>query len=130
MESMRLSPQLVGFSVDNDGGMRMRLCGKKKENSEPLSLFQSTVAVAPSQVEERSRRLFGVKVFDCVSLRTVNHMQGRRSQSGGLCAREHATHSPDTGHIEVQARTTHTHTRSHTRIDTHICHMHSRTQSR
>lgn len=129
MESMRLSPQLVGFSVANDGGMRVRLCGKKKlKNPEPLSLFQSTAAVAPSQVEERSRRLFGVKVFDCVSLRTVNHMQGRRSQSGGLCAREHATHSPDTGHIEVQARTTHTHTFTHAYRHTHMPHAFTHTE--
>lgn len=116
-ESARLSSQVVGFwSITAEGCVCV---SAGKTIPEPLGLFQSTAPVAPSQVAERSRRLFGVKVFDCVSLRTVNHMQGRRrSQSGAFVHRSMRTHSPDTGHIKVQARTTRTHTRSH--IDTHI----------
>lgn len=121
------------FLVGNGGGMRVRLCGWKKKLRSRSACFNPRHGGRRSLPGRRTKPAFvwGQSVRLCLVADSQPHARTTLTVRG-LCAREHATHSPDTGHIEVQARTTHahTHTRSHTRTDTHICHMHSRTQSR
>lgn len=122
----RLSSQPVGLFFGRQGrrGRGERLCRK---DPEPLSPFQSQAVLASRPRRTKSPVCLGSK---CLTVSRCGQSTTCKddAHSPGLCAREHATHSPDTGHIEVQARTTHA--RSHTRIDTtHMPHAFTHTEA-
>lgn len=108
------------FLVDIDGeDAGERLC---RTAPEPLGLFQ------PGPLDARSRLVcLGSKCLTVCPVAVSQPTCKDDAHSPGPCAREHATHSPDTGHIEVQARTTRTFT--HADRHTHMPHAFTHTEA-
>lgn len=131
MESMRLSPQLVGFSVANDGGMRVRLCGEKKKIRSRSACFNPRRPSLPPRSKNEAGVCLGSKcstVSRCGQSTTCK--DDARSPGAFVHGSMRHIHQTQVTSKCRHGPHTHTHTRSHTRTDTHICHMHSRTQSR
>lgn len=124
MESMRLSSQLVGFWSITAEGCACVSAGKKKSGAaQPVSIHGGRRSLPGRRAKPAF--VWGQSVRLCLVADSQPHARTTLTVRG-LCAREHATHSPDTGHIEVQARTTHTFT--HAYRHTHMPHAFTHTE--
>lgn len=129
MESMRLSPQLVGFSVDNDGGMRMRLCGKKKRKfgaAQPVSIHGGRRSLPGWRTKPAF--VWGQSVRLCLVADSQPHARTTLAVRGPLCTGACDTFTRHRSHRGAGTDHTHTHTFTHAYRHTHMPHAFTHTE--